>query len=140
MENHEINNTSLVNISLYKEQWTVIVQWMSKFPFEEAIKLTNKVAEEVTGNTEAGDNDIITMKLSIQECDQIMFSIRLAPYYLVESQIHEIFNQGLGEVEKLKKEANEKKITEEVKSNETLTPKKTVKRTRGKKNVKTADL
>lgn len=123
-ENNTIDDRSQINITLYKKQWDIVIEWMSKFPYSEAVNIINAIADDIKGNTEAEQDDFIVIKLSIYQFDTILYSLGLGPYYLMSDIINEIYNQGSVEVQKLKDQASEQKIVDDLNSNEDLKPAK----------------
>ncbi len=134
-ENNTIDDRSQINVTLYKKQWDIVIEWMSKFPYSEAVNIINAIADDIKGNTEAEQDDFIVIKLSIYQFDTILYSLGLGPYYLMSDIINEIYNQGSVEVQKLRDQLSEQKIVDDLNSNEELKPRSTTKTKRAKKNV-----
>ncbi len=92
-------------ISLAPNEWEVVVEWMIRFPYEEAISIARKIDENAKKlATEEPESGVYTLVLSIHECDKIMFSLGLAPYYLASEAITKIYNQGIKEINEKRKD------------------------------------
>lgn len=112
LDSHEI-----INISMQASEWEIAEQWLSRMPFDEAVALHQKIAKEIKeAQEEEPESPVVTLRLEIRECDKVLFSLALAPYYLVADFINSIYNQGMTEMNRLKAEKRVKGNTDESKS------------------------
>lgn len=109
-----LNDDCEINVTLDNQQWNAVVDWLAHSPFEEAkqtLTTLNTQIQQYTNDQTKSDTSFVA-HLPIKTFNMLIFALGQAPYYVVAEIIQSIYQQGHGEINRLREQANTMKQQE----------------------------
>ena len=94
-----LSNNNPVAVTLENQEWGVVIDWMTHVPFDQSRALLEQFRDQTSEVKEEDFDKPFTAVLSIEQYNQIIGSLSLAPYYIVAELIVKIHTQATEEIE-----------------------------------------
>lgn len=94
----ELTDENPVAVTLANEEWGVVIDWLSHFPYEQSRAVLEKFRDQTSAIKEEDYEQPFTAVLTVSEFNRVIGSLSLAPYYVVAELITKIHSQAVKEI------------------------------------------